>query len=86
MPSSKGRHGRPDSEHQADDEAQAIAERVLARARVYGMRTDATDWAAVGTFVARSQKATAALARAVGDQPLRATPPASGTNGEASTE
>ncbi|CAN5819009.1 FAD-dependent oxidoreductase [soil metagenome] len=55
--------------------ASAISERVLARLTVDGMRTEATDWAQVGTYVARSEEATAKLARAVDEQPLRATPP-----------
>jgi hypothetical protein len=57
-----------------DDEAQLESE-LVGRAERYGMRTDATDWTKVAPSVARSQKAVSALAHAVDDQPLRATPP-----------
>jgi len=60
----------------ADAEAAAVAETLLVRAQQYGMRTELTDWAKVGPAAARSQKTTAALARTVDDQPLRAIPPA----------
>ena len=53
-----------------------MAETLQARAQQYGMRTELTDWAKVGQVARRSQKATAALARSVDDQPLRAIPPA----------
>ncbi len=50
---------------------EALVAELLARADRYGMKTQATDWTKVTSTVARNQKATAGLARAVGDQPLR---------------
>lgn len=69
-------HSDPESpESEASAAAGQLAADLAARAARYGMRTEATDWAKVGSIVARTEQATAALARAVDDQPLRAIPP-----------
>ena len=57
------------------EEMDGLVTELLARARRYAMRTEATDWTKVASIVARNTKAMAALARAVDDQPLRAIQP-----------
>jgi len=45
---------------------------LMAAARRYGMKTDATDWDAVTVAAARARSASALLRAAASDRPLRA--------------
>jgi len=53
----------------------ATMDQLMRAAERYGMRVDVTDWQAVCRAASRTGKATATLAAAAGDRPLRAIPP-----------